>query len=332
MKRVTSGGRRFRAAFAAAGIVLAVTGASAKADTTLRVGKGFPGVFDFTPLDVGITEGFFKDHGLAIEGSSLAGASKLHQAMAAGAIDIGLGSGPDMAFIVHGSPVLAVAAFMGPPDGLVVLLPKNSPVRTVADLKGKLISVSTVGSLTQWLVLRLSNQQGWGPKGIKIAYLGAASAQISAMQTGNTDGMVSDVVMATKLQNQGVGRILYQLGSVAPNFITHTIYARDALIAQHPDEVRRFLAGWFETIKWMRQHKAESVKIAAAAMDQPPDIVAIAYDETMPAMSDTGKFEPKALAVLRRSFVEMGLLPKPPDMSKLYTERFLPSAKVASGH
>jgi hypothetical protein len=44
----------------------------------------------------------------------------------------------------------------------------------------------------------------------------------------------------------------------------------------------------------------------------------------MPTFSTTGKFEPKALAVLKSSFIEMGLLPKVPDMATLYTERFLP--------
>jgi hypothetical protein len=44
----------------------------------------------------------------------------------------------------------------------------------------------------------------------------------------------------------------------------------------------------------------------------------------MPMFTDTGRFEPKALAVLSRSFVEMKILPAEPDMSKLYTEAFLP--------
>ena len=44
----------------------------------------------------------------------------------------------------------------------------------------------------------------------------------------------------------------------------------------------------------------------------------------MPMFSDTGKFDPKAVAVLSRSFVEMKTLPSEPDMSKLYTETFLP--------
>jgi hypothetical protein len=48
------------------------------------------------------------------------------------------------------------------------------------------------------------------------------------------------------------------------------------------------------------------------------------YDELMPIFNPTGRFNPKALDVLSRSFVELGLLPAAPDMSKLYTEAFLP--------
>jgi hypothetical protein len=40
-----------------------------------------------------------------------------------------------------------------------------------------------------------------------------------------------------------------------------------------------------------------------------------------------GKFNPKALKVLSRSFLDMGMLDKEPDMSTLITERYLPSAQ-----
>jgi len=49
------------------------------------------------------------------------------------------------------------------------------------------------------------------------------------------------------------------------------------------------------------------------------------YDELMPVFNATGRFDAKALDVLARSFVEMGALPERPDMSKLYTEAFLPN-------
>jgi len=41
----------------------------------------------------------------------------------------------------------------------------------------------------------------------------------------------------------------------------------------------------------------------------------------------TGRFDPKALDVLARSFVEMGMLPNEPDVTKLITEQYLPGAK-----
>lgn len=84
---------------------------------TLRVGKAFGGVFDFTPLDVGMKEGFFKQHGLKIEEYNFAGSAKLQQALAANAIDVGLGSGPELAFVARGAPVKGVAAFWDRPMG-----------------------------------------------------------------------------------------------------------------------------------------------------------------------------------------------------------------------
>lgn len=57
-----------------------------------------------------------------------------------------------------------------------------------------------------------------------------------------------------------------------------------------------------------------------------PDIESRVYDAVMPMFSDSGRFDPKAVAVLAHSFVDLKLLPAEPDMSKLYTEKFLPAA------
>ena len=95
---------------------------------------------------------------------------------------------------------------------------------------------------------------------------------------------------------------------------------------QKPEALRAFLAGWFETIAFMRKNKAETVEIAKEVMGTDAETTSAIYGELMPMFSDTGRFDPKALAVLRKSFVEMKTLPGEPDMSKLYTEAFLPNA------
>ena len=43
-------------------------------------------------------------------------------------------------------------------------------------------------------------------------------------------------------------------------------------------------------------------------------------------ITSDGHFDKKGLAVLQRSYVEMKILPEPPDMAKLHTEKFLPVA------
>jgi ABC-type nitrate/sulfonate/bicarbonate transport system substrate-binding protein len=319
---VTSGARAARvlvAAFAA----LAASLSAAPAAETLRVGKAVPEAFSFVPLDVGLKKGFFTQNGLNIESIAFAGDARMQQAMAAGSLDIALGSGPAMAFIVKGSPIKGVAAMAGPPLLLTIVVRPDGP-KNIADLKGKRISVSTVGSLTYWLVSETSRQQGWGPDGIVITPMGATAPQIAALDRGDIDGMVTDIATAFDLEKADRGRILTRFGQLVKDFHIHVIFATNKLIADKPDAIRAFLKGWFETIAFMRKNKAETVAIAKDVMNKNEDITGKTYDELMPMFSDDGKFNPKALDVLAASYVDLKVLPDKPDARTLYTEEFLP--------
>ncbi|MGA7431222.1 MAG: ABC transporter substrate-binding protein [Xanthobacteraceae bacterium] len=310
--------------FAAAIVILAAAiwlPAQAKADP-LRVGKAVPEAFSFVPLDIGIEEGIFKKNGLDVQGTAFAGDAKLQQAMAADSIDVALGSGPGMAFIAKGSPVKAIAAMAGAPLLLAIVVRPDGP-KTAADLKGKKVSVSTLGSLTAWLVSQTSRRQGWGPQGIEIEPMGAMPGQIAALKRGDIDGIIMDIGNAFDLEKKGEGRILVRFGDIK-DFIIHVIYATNKAIANRPNDLRNFVKGWFETIAFMRTHKDETAKIAAAVTGKDIDITSRTYDELMPMFSDNGKFAPAALDVLSKSWAELGTLPSEPDVKTLYTEEFLP--------
>ena len=64
--------------------------------------------------------------------------------------------------------------------------------------------------------------------------------------------------------------MLVTYGSILPDFITHGMFASDAMIAQHPDTVRRFVHAWFDTIKYMRANKAETIKLTQPVTNLPP--------------------------------------------------------------
>jgi len=299
-----------------------VLAAPASAAEKLRVGKAVPEAFSFVPLDIGMRKGFFAKHGLEIESIAFAGDARMQQAMASDSLDIALGSGPAMAFIVKGSPIKGVAAMAGPPLLLAIVVRPDGP-KSASELKGKKISVSTAGSLTYWLVSETSRRQGWGPKGIDIAPMGAMPGQIAALKRGDIDGTIMDIGNAFELEKRGEGRILVRFTDIK-EFHIHVIFAADKLIANRPEAVRGFLQGWFETIAFMRKNKAETVAIAKEVTNKDEEITARVYDELMPMFSDDGKFSPGALATLAKSYVELQLLPEEPDPAKLYTEAFLP--------
>ena len=305
---------------------LALATGHAGAQETLRVGRAIANSWSFVPLDVGVAAGIFAKHGLAIESVSFTGSARLQQGLAAQGIDIGLGSGPELAVVAKGAPVIAVGTIVLSPR-MTVTVRASGPIRTPADLRGKRIGVSTAGSLTEWLTRELSRREGWGRDGVQAVALGSDAAQIAAMKTDQIDGLVLDVATALRLESTGDGRIVLHFGDIIKDFIQNAVYARRELVATDPDRVRRFLAAWYETIGYMATHKAESVKVALPIVDLPPEAAARGYDEWMAAYSRDGRFDPAALALLAKSFVEMGVLPTEPAMRKLYTEEFLPANK-----
>jgi NitT/TauT family transport system substrate-binding protein len=307
---------------AAAGLMLA--NGAVNAETKLRVGKAQPNQFAFVPADIGVDTGIFKKHGIDAEISSFGGDAKLMQALAADGVDIALGGGPAFATIVKGSPMKAVAALANAPNTIMLVVLKDGPIKSEADLKDKKVSVSTAGSLTFWLTMQLSRSQGWGNEGIKIVPLGAAAAQIAALKTHQIDGVTTDSVTVYKLVEEGSGRILTKFGDSVKDFHVHVIYASNKLIESNPEALKAFLAGWMETIRFMKDNKDKAIEWAAKDTGVSKAVATEGYNDTMPIFSTTGHFEPKALDVLATSFVDTKLLPQKPDMSKLFTEAYLP--------
>jgi NitT/TauT family transport system substrate-binding protein len=316
--------RRKAGALLVVSAILSAVAVSASAET-LRVGKAGRDAFSFVPADVGARAGIFRQHGVDIEISSFGGDARLQQAMAADGIDVGLGSGPGLAFIVKGSPVKGIAAMAGPPLLFALVVRNDAAVATVDDLRGRKVGVSTVGSVTSWIISEVSRQKGWGYDGMAQVPIGDDANRIAALKTRSIDGAIVNLAQALNFVQRGEGKVLLRFGELVKDFHIHVIFATDKAIAAKPQLLRGFLKGWLQTIAFMRKHRSETIDIAKDVMGTDAETTGGIYDELMPMFSDTGRFDPKALAVLRKSFVEMKTLPQEPDMSTLYTEAFLPT-------
>jgi len=296
----------------------------AKAGDTIVVGKAVPFAWTFTPTDVGIELGIWKKHGFdEVKIVGFGGDAKMQQGLIAKNVDFGLGSGPAMAFAAKGGAGMPVAAFATGPRNLTLAVKYDSKLSKPSEFKGKKLGVTTAGSLTDWLTRRLSQAQGWGTEGVTPVALGGLEGSLRAVETGQVDGLVIAAAVSYVLEEKKTLKPIYNFGDLVKDFHTHVIFGRRDLIESNPGLVQRFVDGWFDVIKYMAANKAKTVEITARVLKQPPHIISRVYDSEMQMLTHNGRFDPKAVAVLKQSYVEMGLLDKQPKDAEIYTTRFV---------
>jgi sulfonate transport system substrate-binding protein len=161
-------------------LLLAVALVSARAETTLKVGdqKG-------NSQAVMQAAGVLKDAPYRIEWKEFPAAAPLLEALGAGAIDTGLVGDAPFTFAAAAIPVKAIAAIRQSSEGLAIMVPPESPVRSFDDLRGKTIATGR-GSIGHQLVLVALEARGWSSADIRLVFLAPSDAKV-AYARGSVD-------------------------------------------------------------------------------------------------------------------------------------------------
>ena len=294
----------------------------AQAATPLKVGVPQADSFSFVPLTIGKELGFFKKNDVNITVQSFAGTKELEAALAKGTVQIAMGSGTEFAFIPKGAPDTAVASLAVKPSELVVTTRPDSGIKSVGDLKGTSVGVKSANGLPAWLVRKLSESKGWGANGI------TAKAVSGALTTGNkinpsVKSIVAGLHTALDLADHGNGKTLVNFGDVVKAFPFYVAFARNDLLSQNSDAVKDFLAGWFRTVKWMGNNKADAIKRASKAIGASQATTTKLYETLMPAFSPNGKFDSGALKTLATALVDMKVLGRQRDLGRYVNQELL---------
>jgi sulfonate transport system substrate-binding protein len=155
--------------------------ASAGAETTLRVGdqKG-------NSQAVMEAAGVLKDVPYRIEWKEFAAAAPLLEALGAGAIETGLvGDAPFTFAAAANVPIKAIGAVRQSQEGLAVLVPRNSSIRSFEDLRGRKIATGR-GSIGHQLILAALEARGWSASDVQIVFLAPSDAKVAYTQ-GSVD-------------------------------------------------------------------------------------------------------------------------------------------------
>jgi NitT/TauT family transport system substrate-binding protein len=304
----------------------------AAADTSLVVGKANSEAESIMTVNVGDDAGLFKKHGLDLHIQDFSGGgSRIVQALTAGSIDIAIGAGTQMAFVAKGAPMIAVCESTTTLPYFSIGVPWDSQVHSVDDLKGKKIGISNPGTLTDWVVLELSRKKGWGPDGMmRVAVGGGIAASSAGFRTGQIDAYVGGTASFLVEADRKIGRMLIPVSDFVDKMASGTIFASNRLIQSNPDALRAFLAAWIETTQFILANKQATIVSWSKVTGFPESIEAHLYEIVKGMYNPSCRFDAESLATLRRSFVELKALDTEPDMSKLYTEAYLPPAPAAA--
>ncbi len=314
-----------RATITAVAMMLLAASGPASAGSVLRVGKANQVSDAIIPVNIGEKLGIFKRHGLDLEITDYGGGGKMAQALAAGAMDIGDGAGTEMAFIAKGAPMIAVCESTAPAPFLGVGVPYDSPVKILADLKGKIIGVSSPGSFSDWAGHELSRKYGWGENGVKTVGIGGGPAPaLAALKTHQVDAAIGNTSQFIAFEESKDGRLVAPASTFVGNVASGVLYASNQLIASNPGAIRTFLVAWMETIDYMLTHRPETIKLETEINHFSENVMTREYDLVKDMYVKDCRFDAESLANLKRSFGEMKLIEGDVDMSKLYTEAYLP--------
>ena len=163
-----------------AGLLIGLSNA-AFAQVTLRVGdqKG-------NSQAVMQAAGVLNDVPYKIEWKEFAAAAPLLEALGAGAIETGIvGDAPFTFAAASNIPVKAIAAIRQNHDGLAILVPETSPIRSFDELKGKKIATGR-GSIGHQLVLAALESRGWTTSDVQLVFLAPSDAKVAYTQ-GSVD-------------------------------------------------------------------------------------------------------------------------------------------------
>jgi sulfonate transport system substrate-binding protein len=121
-----------------------------------------------------------------IEWKEFPAAAPLLEALGAGAIETGLvGDAPFTFAAAANVPVKAIGAIRQSQEGLAILVPRESGIRSFEDLRGKKIATGR-GSIGHQLILAALESRGWSASDVQIVFLAPSDAKVAYTQ-GSVD-------------------------------------------------------------------------------------------------------------------------------------------------
>lgn len=248
------------------------------------------------------------DAGVKVEWTEFPGGPQLLEALNVGSIDTGhTGEAPPIFAQAAGAPLVYLAHEPPSPQGEGILVPNGSPVKTVADLKGKKVALNK-GSNVHYLLVKQLEAAGLQYKDVKTAFLPPADAR-AAFEQGSVDAWVVWDPFLAAAQTATNATLLADGRGVVSN---HEFYLASRTFAEnHPDIIDALLDELNKVDEWAKNNQDELAELLSAQLgiDVPSLKLAAGRREYgVRLITDEVIAEQQRIA---DTFAKLGLIPQP---------------------
>jgi ABC-type nitrate/sulfonate/bicarbonate transport system substrate-binding protein len=290
----------------------ALAAVPSRAADSVTVGTVGSASANLWPVFIGLNKGFFAEQNVKIDLVYVPSSAQMIQQLTSGSLDVTMSTGlvDPIRAIDKGSPIAIVRLeSQSPPYALVA----KAAIRSLAELKGKVISLGGPKDITRIYVERMLAPSGVKPGEFDMVFAGATSARAQALLANAVDA----AILLPPFNFQAVAQGFHELGltvDFAPELPFSGTVVNLPWAKAHPDVMARVLAAHAKATAWFEddRNRAEAVRIMVAASKLKPDEVEQAYDFFRKGkfFEPTGKVSRKRLAALVDALVGLGDIPK----------------------
>ena len=255
-------------------MIFATTGRAAE---TISIGtiRGIPTIA--WPLYIADAKGFFAAEGLQIEIIEVVFANNIAQQVTAGSVNMGtVGLVEPVRVIAKGADVAILREEGALPPFMLMAKPD---IKTIADLKGKTISLGGIADSTRVYIERMLDSAHLTLDQVDKIYAGSAADRFSQLRSGAVDAALllppfDSLAQAAGYVNLGNTKD-YVKDLPWTGYMVNIGWAKE-----HTDAAKKFLAAYQNGVNWFYDDKnrAEAVKIATDLTKGNPDVIGKSYD------------------------------------------------------
>lgn len=317
--RTTTLRRSLAALFAAAISFGAITQAQAE---TLRIGYQKYGTLVLLKAK-GTLEKRLAEHGVDVKWTEFPGGPQLLEGLNVGSVDFGVtGETPPVFAQAAGADLLYVAHEPPAPTGEAILVPKDSPIKSVAELKGKKVALNK-GSNVHYLLVRALEDAGLKYGDITPVYLPPADAR-AAFERGSVDAWVIWDPFQSAAEKQLQARTLRDGSGLVDN---HQFYLATRTYAEKNPQVVGTLVEEIRGVgEWVKGNLDEATSQVAPLIGLSPEITRQAVERQGYGAQFITPEVVEAQQKIADTFTELKLIPKQLTIKDVIWN---PPAKVA---